>query len=282
MSTNSARVRSATAALALILAAPLAAQDEKPQASGKFEGRNWTFEALGAYAFPGEVGMDDEPGVKVAVSNGSFSTVSLDRLWDREYAIDTFLRSDEMLIVYFHFAKNGAYKGMTYYFASGDGCGFCYNGAVESTVKIEKGRIHGKVKQKPEPDEVSWDIAFDVPVAPSDYGTPLPAGFGEQGKIYAAYHESLNANSAEALRPLLDDDDAADLKEHPDELMSAKREDHPTQSYRITKGWVRGDWALLLVEGETSVMKVHTEVHLLKLAGTWRVYNEVLQVKLGG
>ena len=119
-------------------------------------------------------------------------------------------------------------------------------------------------------------------MAPSDYGTPLPAGFGEPGKVYAAYHEVLAAqSSAEALRPFLDEGDAADLTKAADEVMTAKREVHPTQSYRITKGWVNGDWALLLVEGETGVMKVKTEAHLQKIGGTWRVYNEILQVKLG-
>lgn len=272
----------AVTALALALAAPLAAQDSKPVASGKFEGRDRTFEAFGAYAFPAEVGMDNEPGVKVGVSNGGFTTERLDRIWDREHVIDEFFSDEETLVVYFHFAKDGKYKGMTYYFGSGDGCGFCYNGAVESTVKIEKGRIHGKVQQKPEPGEATWDIAFDVPVAPSDYGTPLPAGFGEPGKVYAAYHDVLAAQSnAEALRPFLDEGDAAELTKAAGEVMMAKREIHPTQSYRITKGWVNGDWALLLVEGETSSMKVETEAHLQKIGGTWRVYNEILQLKLG-
>ena len=286
MRTHRLRFAVAAAIFAVVLIPALApaasGREEKPQASGTFEGKNWTFEALGAYAFPAEVGFDDEPGVRVAISNAGFSPERLDRVWDREHAIDTFFRDEETLVVYYHFAKNGAYKGMSYYFASGDGCGFCYDGAVASTVKIENGRIHGTIKQAPKPDEVGFDLAFDVPIAPTDYGTPLPAGGGEPGKAYAAYHEVLAGNAAEALRPLLDDEDAADLTEFGDEVLQAKREDHPTQSYRIVKGWIKDDRALLLVEGETSVMKVETEVHFLKLGGTWRVYNEILQVKLGG
>lgn len=267
---------------AFALLAAGVAQDEKPQASGKFEGKVWTFEPGGAYAFPAEVGFDDEPGVRVAISNGRFSTESIDRIWDREHAIDTLFRDEETLVVYYHFAKDGEYKGMSYHFGSGDGCGFCFDGSVESTVKIEKGRIHGRVKLPPQPDEVGFDVQFDVPVAPTDYGTPLPAGFGEQGKAYAAYHQVLAGNSAEALRPLLDAEDGVDLTEYGDQVLMAKREDHPTQSYRIVKGWVKGDRALLLVEGETSVMKVETEVHLLQLEGSWRIYQELLKVKLGG
>ena len=280
-----ARAIALTVIAALTLPTPrLEAQtpETKPQSSGKFEGREWTFEAVGAYAFPAEVGFDDEPGIRIAVSNGTFPTERLDRVWDREYAIDTFFRDEETLVVYFHFANDGAYRGMSYYFASGDGCGFCYNGAVQSSVTVEKGRVHGSVKQAPEPDEPAFDISFDVPVAPTDYGTPLPAGYGEPGKVYAAYHEALNGNVAEALRPFLDAEDAADLAEYGDQVLSALREKHPTESYQIVKGWVDGDHALLLVEGETSVMKVESEVHLVKLDGTWRVYDEIQQVKLGG
>jgi hypothetical protein len=268
--------------LVLVLAAAATAQDKDQTASGKFEGREWTFEPYGAYAFPAEVGMDDEPGIRVAVSNSAFNTEGLDRIWDREHVIDTYFRDEKTLVVYFDFDKSGKYKGMNYYFASGDGCGYCYNGAVESTVKIEKGRIHGGVKQAPEPNEPTWDVKFDVPVAPSDYGTPLPAGGGEQGKLYAAYHTALEGNDPMALKPMLDNEDGAELVEHGQETMTQLRENHPTKSYKITKGFVKGDRALLLVDGETSVMNVENEVHFVKIDGTWRVFNEILQVKLGG
>ena len=64
-------------------------------------------------------------------------------MWDRRHVIDDYFRDEETLVAYFHFGKDGKYKGMSYYFASGDGCGFCYDGTVQSTVKIEKGRIDG-------------------------------------------------------------------------------------------------------------------------------------------
>jgi hypothetical protein len=277
------RLRLLPASLMLLtFAVGVAAQTPTEAASGKFEGREWTFEAHGAYAFPGEVGMDKEPGVLVAVSNGTFTVDQMDRIWDRQYAIDTLLRDENTLIVYFHFAKDGKYKGMSYYFASGDGCGFCYDGAVESTVKIEKGRIHGSVKLAEKPNEAFWDIKFDAPVAPSDYGTPLPAGGGEPGKVYAAYHAALNGNAPAALKPMLDDEDNAFLDQEPAETVDRLRDVHPTKSYQVTKGFVKGDVALLLVDGETEIMKVENEVHFILLKGTWRVYREIQQVKLGG
>ena len=266
--------------LAVITAA--SAQEQKSAASGKFEGREWTFEASGAYAFPAdEVGMDDVPGIRVAVSNGNFSAERMDRIWDREHVIDTYFRDDETLVVYFDFDKSGKYKGMNYYFASGDGCGYCYNGAVQSTVKIEKGRIHGSLKQPPDGDDATFDIKFDVPIAPTDYGTPLPAGGGELAKVYAAYHAVLEGSDPAALKPFLDQEDGADLAENGQEMLSSLREDHPTKSYKISKGFVKGDNALLLVDGENSIMKVENEVHFVKIDGTWRVYNEISQVKLG-
>lgn len=269
--------------LALLSAlAPAAAAEEARQASGKFEGRNWTFEAFGAYAFPAEVGMDDEPGIRVAVSNTGFQTEKLDRYFDREHVIDTFFASAESLVVYFHFAKNGAYRGMTYYFGSGDGCGFCYDGSVQSTVKIEQGRLKGKIKLAGKPDENSWDIDLDVPVAPSSFGQPLPAGGGEPGKTYLAFHAALDTGDRAALAPLLPEASQTPFKEHPDEEIAAYRKDHPEKDLRIVRGWADGDRALLLVHGDTYYGKVETEVHLIREQGRWRVSNEVLQMRSGG
>lgn len=268
--------------LALLSALPTLALGEEPrQATGKFEGRNWTFEAFGAYAFPAEVGMDDEPGIRVAVSNTGFQTDKLDRYYDREHVIDTFFADGESLVVYFHFAKNGAYKGMTYYFGSGDGCGFCYDGSVQSTVKIAGGRLKGKIRLAPKPDENSWDIDLDVPVAPAGHGDPLPAGGGDPGRAYAAYHAALVADDRAALAPLLPEASQVPFKENPAAEVDACRKDHPDQNFRIVKGWAQGERALLVVHGETSYSRVETEAHLVLEKGTWRVHNEVLQVRIG-
>ncbi len=269
--------------LALLPAlATLAAAEEARQATGKFEGKRWTFEAFGAYAFPAEVGMDDEPGIRVAVSNTGFQTEKLDRYFDREHIIDTFFASAESLVVYFHFAKNGAYRGMTYYFGSGDGCGFCYDGSVQSTVKIEQGRLKGKIKLAAKPEENSWDIDLDVPVAPGSHGQPLPAGGGEPGTAYVAFHAALVAADKVSLAPLLPEASQTPFKENPEAEMDAYRKDHPDKEAKVVQGWVDGERALLLVHGDTSYGKVETEVHLVREQGRWRVYNEVLQMRSGG
>jgi opacity protein-like surface antigen len=269
-------------ALLLVLAAGSLAAAETPQAAGKFSGKKWEFETSGAYAFPAKVGMDDEPGIRVAVSNSRFNAEIIDRFWDREFVIDNRFADEQTLVAYFHFAKDGTYKGMSYSFGSGDGCGFCYDGKVRSTVKIAGGRLKGKVALAPQPDENSWDIDLDVPVAPSDYGTPLPAGGGEPGAVYATYHKAIVDNDTATLGKVFKQGIAAKLAEHPDEVARAWREDHPTESYKVTKGFVRGDHALLLVDGATSYSKVEVEAHLVKEGAAWKIDDEVLQVKLGG
>src|SRR5262249_37895757 len=162
------------------------------------------------YAFPAaETGLDDAPGIKLAVASAGFLPDRMDRIWDREHLIDELYHQDEDLVVFFHFAPDGKYRGLSYYFESGDGCGFCYHGAVRSEGKVEKGRIHGRLRSPEKHDEGDpvFDPTFDVPVAPSDYGTALPVDGGAPGKAYAAYHQALVDSKVDAVRPLLPADD---------------------------------------------------------------------------
>ncbi len=277
-----AHVRLIALSLAVLgLAVPSLSAAAASQAGGRFESRNWEFEPSGAYAYPGEVGMDDEAGIVVAISNSSFDTDFFDGYWDRGHAIETYQKDDKTLVAHLQFAKSGAYKGMTYYFESGDGCGFCYDGSVRSTVKVEKGRIHGKVTLAGKPGELAFDVTFDVPVASSSYGDPLPAGGGEPGKVYAAYHQAIVAWDQTALRPFYTEKVQADYAERADAVVQAFRKDHPDLTVKIARGFAKGERALLLVEGETSYSKVKTEVHLEKQKGTWRIVDETLQIRMG-
>lgn len=262
-----------------VLSPPLGA--ETPQASGKFTGKSWEFQAAGAYAYPGEVGFDDEPGIRVAVSNAVFNAAVLDRFWDREHVISSRFADEETLVVTFQFGKDGAYKGMSYAFGSGDGCGFCYDGSVTSTVKVAGGRLRGKLALPSKEGEIFWDLELDVPVAPSDYGTPLPADGGEVGAAYAAYHKALEESDGAALTKLFPAAMAPKIAEQKDQVVAAWSEDHPTKSYRVTKGFVKGDRALLLVDGENSYFKAEVEAHFVREDGAWKLDDEILQVKLG-
>ncbi|QQR75926.1 MAG: hypothetical protein IPJ17_10275 [Holophagales bacterium] len=271
--------------LALLLAAlaPFAVRAETPekrQAQGSIESKTMKFEARGAYAFPAKVGLDDEPGIKVAISNAGFIEEALDHDYDREYMIDNYFRDDETLVAYFQFSKTGAYKGVSYAFASGDGCGLCYDGSAQSTIKVDGGRIHGSLKLA-KPDSLAFDVSFDVPVAPSDYGDPLPAGGGEPGKAYTALHGPMVAWDYAAAKPFFTEETQADWKDHSQEILESFRKDHPTVSFRVVRGWVRGDRALLLVEGEATYGKVKSEAQLVRQKGTWRLSSEVMQMRIG-
>lgn len=274
------RMDRVAAVLLVAAVGPLVAA-EPPQATGKFTGKNWTFETAGAYAYPGEVGFDDEAGIRVAVSNAVFRAETLDRFWDREHAISSRFVDDETLVVTFQFGQDGSYKGMSYSFGSGDGCGFCYDGKTSSSVKIAGGRLKGRLALAPEPDESSWEIELDVPVAPSDYGTPLPSGGGEVGAVYAAYHEALAASDGAALAKIFPAELAAKLADQKDQIVAAWSEDHPTKSYSVKKGFVKGDRALLLIDGENAYFKAEVEAHFVKEGGAWKLDDEMLQVKLG-
>ena len=51
--------------------------------------------------------------------------------------------------------------------------------------------------------------------------------------------------------------------------------EHPTQSVKITKGWSNGKAAVILFDGESSVLKLTGEAILLNEGGTWRVDDEL-------
>jgi hypothetical protein len=147
-------------------------------------------------------------------------------------------------------------------------------------VKVEKGRIHGTLKSAGKPEDLQFDIQFDVPVATTDYGDPLPAGGGEPGKAYAALHTAMVAWDYPAAKPYFTDAAQAEYAEHGEEIVQSFRKEHPDKSYKIVRGFVRGDRALLLVEGETSYSKVKTEAQMVREKGTWRISSETLQVRL--
>lgn len=55
-------------------------------------------------------------------------------------------------------------------------------------------------------------------------------------------------------------------------------EEHPTQSVKITRGWSNGKAAVILFDGESSVLKLTGEAILLNEGATWRVDDELTDV----
>ena len=54
--------------------------------------------------------------------------------------------------------------------------------------------------------------------------------------------------------------------------------DYPEKSVRIIKGFSKGNQAVLLIEGESSVLKLTGEVVLVNEGGTWRVDDQLTDV----
>lgn len=266
------------------LAAP-AGEPSPASASGKFEDRNWKVPIHGAYAFwDKSSGTDDDPVLCVAVSNAEFVSDALDGHFDRRHAIGTLFASDEVKVVYFEFAEDGRYRGLSYYFASGDGCGYCYDSKVRSTVKARGGRLAGTIAYKDDARE--FDVTLDVPVPPKMWGDPLPADGGAPGRAFIAYAAALAGEDREAVREVLDaaqkerwDRHAA--QEDLDEFFQYLWDDvhDRMKTIRLTGGFERGDRAVVLFEGSSPILDhLYGEALLRRENGRWLVHGEMVEI----
>jgi len=250
-------------------------------ATGQFESRNWKVPIADAYAFRHEASLGEGKAIWVAVSNGVFGKEYLDACWDRQYLLDNFFADDETRVVYLEFGPTGSYSGYSYYFGSGDGCGFCGGGDVTSTVKLAAGRLAGKVATKGE--DVSFDISIDVTIATDDHGTDQGPGGGEPGKAYLAYHAALLAGDVAALKVRLtaarvERWQKAEQDGKGDAFLAYLGENRP-QTARVERAFVSGDRALVLVTGESETYgAMHGEAQLRLEGGIWKVDDETIQI----
>lgn len=265
------------AVAAVVLAASGLAAAQGP-AKGTFQSQSITFDIGGAIAFNGTSSLNkDEPAIVVAVSNQRLAPTLGDYV-DRRRAIDSLVKDDKTAIVYFEFTPQGRYRGLSYYFESGNGCGFC-SSEVTSTVALANGKLTGTLRgtEKSRP----FNITIDVAVMNDDHGAALPADGGAPGKAYLAYHAALLKHDANALRPTLTSGrmqvwDRAKKDGDLDDYVAYLLNQHPLASVKITKGWARADVASLLVEGDGPAGTVSGEVLLLHEKGAWVVDSEVL------
>ena len=118
------------AALALLLLAfPVAAENA---ASGHFESKNWNVPLEDAYAFRDDSFSGEGRAILVAISNFEIGEDFLDRYVDRRYMLDKYFADAETRVAYLEFAADGRYLGYSYFFESGDGCGWCGGPCVRS------------------------------------------------------------------------------------------------------------------------------------------------------
>jgi hypothetical protein len=235
-----------------------------------------------ALAFRGKSTLDKNDAIIVAISNGDFKTDYFANFHDRRRAVENRMKSPELAMVYLEFKPDGTYRGLSYWFRSGNNCGYC-GGGVASTVKLAGGKLVGTLKMKDEAR--TMDVKLDVPLLSDDHGAPLPAGGGEPAKAYMAYHDALVKRDAKALRAQMSKDngqwlDNATKKGKAAAEMTSMAKEHPEQSVRITQGWSKGNQAVLLFAGESSILRFAGEAVLVKEDGRWKVDDELTSVVL--
>lgn len=272
------------ATLASFAASALAA-DPAPSADGSFRSQTFTMPVSTAMAFRGKSILDKTDVIVVAITNGDIRVDWFATFIDRRRAIERRMKDRETAVVYLEFKPDGAYRGLSYYFTQGNGCGYCGGGGdVTSTIKLANGRLAGSLKSKDQTKR-EFDVVFNLPITADDHGAPLPADGGAPGKAYLGYHAALVKRDAKALREFLSDElreslAAAEKKGKAAAEMNGLASEHPGRSVRITKGFSKGNQAVLLIDGESSTSKLTGEVVLVNQGGSWRVDDELSDVVL--
>jgi hypothetical protein len=270
-------------ALLLAFALPAAAQT----ASGKFASKRITLDIAGAYSYwEKSGGTDAAQTIKVAVSNAPIRADMIDRWYDRGHVMRSLFADDEVKVVHFEFTSDGRYRGYSYYFESGDGCGYCFDSKVKSTVRAAGGRLQGKISWDARDSNVTFDVDFNVPIPEKIWGDALPAGGGELSKIYATYRKALEAKDVKGLRAVVDSRYKQRLAEHEkqgdvDDYLDFRWDDvHLRQTaVKIVGGFVRGERAVLLVDGSSKILdRLHGDVIFTREGGVWLVSDELFQL----
>lgn len=269
-------MRRAAALLLVILAAPALAADEST-ASGSFSSQGAAMEVRSAAAFRGKSLFDDGRAILVAISNAKMNGDTIADYVDRRRAIEQRIVDRETGVVWLEFRPDGAFRGLSYYFGPGNGCGFC-SGEVASTVKLADGRLAGTLTDR-EKDR-TFDVTLAVPVMSDDHGAALPADGGEPGKAYLRYHEALAKGDRATLQPLLSKDQQQFLSEAEkngqlSKALHAMAGSHPTKAVRITGGYATASKAIVLFEGDGASQKLAGEALLLQEGSGWRVDDEI-------
>jgi hypothetical protein len=276
---KSIRLALLAGAALLVIGAALAA-DAPGGAGGTFKSKAITLQVRSAIAFKGKSFLGPEDALIVAVSNAKMQADALAEYYDRRRVVEKRIKDAETGVVYFEFRPDGSYRGLSYYFAPGNGCGFCTS-EVASTVRLSGGRLAGALKgtEKDRP----FDVSLDVPLMSDDHGTALPTDGGAPGAAYLAYHAALVKRDRAALRPLLSQDrqqtwTEAEKKGDLGGFLAYLAEEHPDKAVRIDRGYVKGNTAVLLVSGESLVGRLVGEALLMQEKGAWRVDDELMEL----
>jgi hypothetical protein len=270
------------ACLWFVLVAVPAYAAEGSRASGQFYSKKIHMEIKDAYAFRGTPTLGGKEKVIVAViSNRGFVQSAIDGYWDRRRALNRYFKDEQTGLVFFEFSLDGRYRGLSYYFESENGCGYCADPDVQSNVRLANGRLIGKlVFPKGKDPNRSFDVSLDVPVSSDDFGKSQGPGGGEPGKAYLAYHRALSGKDEKAIASLLSEERRATWAEAQakgtgGQFLTFLREDHPAE-VRVTDAFIKGDQALLLIEGKGAVGPIIGEAQFSRQQGVWRFEEETI------
>ena len=269
-------------AAALAMTAAHAAGPAPDTATGRFTSQGTTLDIRSAIAFRGKSFLGGDDALIVAATNARINAGTLAEFGDRRRAMERRIKDRDTGVVYFEFRPDGSFRGLSYYFGPGNGCGFCTS-VVESTARYAQGRIAGKLKGS-EAGRL-FDLTLDLQVLSDDHGAALPTDGGAPGAAYLAHHAALVKGDRAQVKALLSDEGlqgwaAAEKKNDSAGYLRYLAEEHPEKSVRIVKGYARDATALLLISGESAIGKVSGEVLLVKERGSWRVNDEVTELEL--
>jgi len=250
-------------------------------AKGTFRSHGVTMEVKSAIAYRAKSLFDKKDALIVAITNAQM-TEGIADYYDRRLALDKRIKDERAGIVFLEFRPDGVYRGLSYYFASGNGCAFC-SADVMSSVKLANGKLAGAL-QANEPDR-AMNVTIDLPVLSDEHGTALAADGGAPGAAYLGYHAALLKRDRAALKSLLSADlrdtmAGAEKKDDVDGFIRWLLREHPDKSVRIAKGYVKGDTAVLVITGESTAGKLAGEAMMRKEADGWHVDDEMTDVVL--
>ena len=256
---------------------------ETPQASGNFKSKDVSFGVVGGLAFWSR-SSDEGPRIELAVSNYEFVPAAFDAYYDPRPVIDQFFVDEKTAVVYFEFEPNGKYRGLSYMLGSGNGCAFCYDSGVKSTVQIKNQRLQGKLAFKDA--NRAFDIQVDVPVAPKDWGKPIAGEGGDVGAAYRAYNAAMDEGNAKKIVPLVDKHTRERFAKHEKDGSLSDYLDYRAEKVHwrikeahIVGGYVREKQAVLLVKASSTLLDhIHGQVTLTNEDGRWRISDEVYEV----
>jgi hypothetical protein len=275
----------ASVSLCVLSVALAASHAAHASAIGQFATAKLRLDADGTYSFWGKsASTTHDEVIKVAVSNAQFTDGFFDDFYDREHAIDKIFVDDEAKVVYFEFDADGKYRGLSYFFASGDNCGYCFDSAVQSTVHPVNGHLKGRIAFKRAKVKPTFDIDLDVPIPSKDRGQSLPADGGDPGKAYLAYHEALKTSDRKRVYALLDARHKSLWDKYQKEgvdVMEVQWHDFHSsmESVSLTGGFVRGDRAIVLYDGRSKTIDhLHGEALLRRENGVWMMRDELVSV----